>query len=311
MTAALGIDCGGTATRWLLIDSTGKEVGNGQAPGATGHVFAAAARDHIRAVLSGICAEIMAQPTRPRAVIAGITGLTNTSKEAIVIRDWLAADLSISPDRVSVVDDMWIAFHTVFEPGTGIIVYSGTGAVGCHVDAGGGLRKTGAHGHIIDDGGSAYWIGQQAIRWLMRAWDEQNAPPATPLADKLYECMGGPDWELIREFIYIDARAQVAMLARPVAAAATSNDQEALQILAGAGAELARLANILAQRVGPQPIALIGGTAHLHPAVRRSFIQGLDPGRTAKTAGGELDLREAIRTPVEAAAHLALARTQA
>ncbi len=307
MTAALGIDCGGTATRWLLVDDAERKIASGEAPGTTGHVFAEAARDHTSAVLRDICAAVVAHTT-PVSVTAGVTGLSNTSKEAIVIRDWLAADLSVSPDRVSVVDDMWIAFHTAFAPGTGIIVYGGTGAVGCHVDTSGTLQKTGAHGHIIDDGGSAYWIGQRAIRWLMRTWDEQGAPPATPLADELYACMGGPDWELIREFIYKEARSQVVKLARPVAGAANRDDREARQILADAGAELARLANVLARRVGPRPVALIGGTALLHPTIRRSFIEHLDDRTVTKTSNGEPDLRDAVRTPVEAAAKLALAR---
>ena len=311
MTAALGIDCGGTATRWLLVDDAGKDIGSGAGPGATGLVYAAAARDHTRAVLSGISAEVIAQPAKPGAVIAGVTGLTSASKEAILVQDWLAADLSISADQVSVVDDMWIAFHTVFEPGTGIVVYSGTGSVCSHIDANGVLRKSGAHGHIVDDGGSGYWIGRQALHWLVRTWDEQGPPPATPLAEQLYRRIGGPDWELIRAFVYKEPRTQVSQLAQAVAGAADSKDATALRILADAGAELARLANVLAHHVGPQPIALVGGTTRLHPALRQSFIQHLDRWRIANTDGGEPDLREAFRTPVEAAAHLALAWAQA
>ncbi len=308
MTAALGIDCGGSATRWLLLGDDGRLVARGEAPGATGHVFIPEARDHTRAVLSGICAEVIAQPVNPKTATAGVTGLTNVSAEAGIIRDWLAADLAIAPDATAVVDDMWIAFHTVFEPGTGIVIYAGTGAVATHIDAAGDIKKAGAHGHIIDDGGAAYWIGQQAIRWLVRTWDEQGAAPTSSLAKALYRELGGPDWELIRQFVYSDPRGQVAKLARPTAAAANDGDTTALRILEAAGAELARLTNVLARHVGPQPVALTGGTLQLHPAVGLSVVKHLDRNRIALTEKGDPDMREAHRTPVEAAAQLALAR---
>ncbi len=302
---ALGIDCGGTATRWLVVDQTGQTLASGDDQGATGHVFADKARTHTRAVLGRICKEIADRGLQPAAVTAGVTGLTNGSQEAQTIGEWLAADLSLPPSAVDVVDDMWIAFHTVFEPGTGIVVYSGTGAVGTHIDATGTLRKTGAHGHIIDDGGSAYWIGQRAIRWLMRNWDEQDGPPDGPFAETLYDTMGGNDWEHIRTFVYQDPRGHVAQLARATGAAANRDMPEALSILSDAGIELARLANVLASRLTPQPVALIGGTSRLHPTIRSAFLDGLDRSRLALTADDTIDLREAHRTPVKAAAQLA------
>ena len=305
---ALGIDCGGTATRWLVVDTDGHTRGNGSDQGATGHVFAAEAREHTRSVLRRICVEITRQGLKPAAVTAGVTGLTNTSKETVTIGEWLATDLNLPSSAVKIVDDMWIAFHTVFEPGNGVVVYSGTGAVGTHIDATGTIRKTGAHGHIIDDGGSAYWIGQRAIRWLMRSWDEQDGQPSGALAEALFAAMGGNDWEHIRTFIYQEPRSHVAQLARATAAAANRSAPEALLILNDAGTELARLANVLAGRLAAQPVALIGGTARLHPTIQAAFLDRLDKSRIALRSDGGVDLRKAHRTPVEAAAQLATDR---
>ena len=307
---ALGVDCGGSATRWQLIAEDGREIANGQAAGATGHVYEAGARDHTRHVIRTICAEIVGRDAPPRSVTAGITGLTNESAAAATIRDWLAADLSLAAAQIAVVDDMWIAFHTVFEPGTGIVVYSGTGSVACHIDQAGELRKSGAHGHIIDDGGSGYWIGREGLVWLMRVRDEQGAPPATPLATRLGEEIGGMDWERIRPFVYSEPRTQVAKLGRCVADAAGAGDEVARRILTRAGAELARLANVLARRLPVQPVALIGGSARLHGAIAESFAAQLDRQKIARMADGAPDLRTPIRTPVAAAARLALAQAQ-
>jgi N-acetylglucosamine kinase-like BadF-type ATPase len=48
-----------------------------------------------------------------------------------------------------------------------------------------------------------------------------------------------------------------------------------LRILEDTGRELARLADCLIKRVGKRPVALVGGSARLHPAIAKAFRAGL------------------------------------
>ena len=60
-------------------------------------------------------------------------------------------------------------------------------------------------------------------------------------------------------------------------AAAHEGAPLALEILAAAADELARLARILAARAGPAPTAFVGGVLRLHPCIRAG-IEAAVPG---------------------------------
>jgi N-acetylglucosamine kinase-like BadF-type ATPase len=94
----------------------------------------------------------------------------------------------------------------------------------------------------------------------------------------LAAAMGGATWNDVRTFVYGGDRGKIGALARAVAEAANAGDATALRILRDAGRELARLANSLMKRIGPRPVALVGGTARLHPAVADAFRRELPRG---------------------------------
>jgi N-acetylglucosamine kinase-like BadF-type ATPase len=60
-----------------------------------------------------------------------------------------------------------------------------------------------------------------------------------------------------------------------VGEAAQNGDGTALTILKDAGEELARLANALIKRLGPRPVALVGGSTRLHPILSAAFRKEL------------------------------------
>ena len=107
---ALGIDAGGTAARWLLLDSSGRELGGGQLPPFTGLLSNPDARmknlARFRAVLSA------ARELAPAdAVVAGVTGLHAGTAAAALFRS-AAAELGYG-DAVWVGNDMRIAYERV------------------------------------------------------------------------------------------------------------------------------------------------------------------------------------------------------
>lgn len=294
----LGLDCGGSESRWVVLDDAGERVARGTGPRMSGHIFNPAEREIAMTALRTLCTDIRAAAAPVHAVVAGITGLSNDGPENRVLADTLAALLEVPFERVIIGDDMWLAYHAAFRPGEGILVYAGTGSAACHVDADGLVWSAGGRGCVIDDAGSGFWIGQQALRWMMRQVDRTGDLPADTLAEALCGRIGGREWETIRGYVYAESRGRVAMLAMAVADAAKADDPIALSILQEAGSALADLALALIGRVGLKPIALTGRASSLHPAIFEAFD------RTLATP----DTRLITIDPSEAAARLAFER---
>ncbi|MCP8938272.1 hypothetical protein NK718_07070 [Alsobacter sp. SYSU M60028] len=273
----LGIDAGGSATRWALWrEGESAPFATGEAGPASGHLFDPAVRERSMASFATLVRDV-AGAERPDAVAAGVTGLGAGTEQAETFRSLLSAGLGVPPDKIAIGDDMWIAYRAVFAPGEGGVIYAGTGSVGYAIRADGTALKVGGYGVVIDDGGSAFWIAREALRAVLRARDEDPGSEG-PLAVRLYERVGGSSWAAIRAAVYGTDRGGVAALAPVVAAAAREGDATALAILEAAGRELARLGAILARRAPAARLAIMGGGAKLHPAIVTALEKALPPG---------------------------------
>ncbi|HZW99694.1 MAG TPA: BadF/BadG/BcrA/BcrD ATPase family protein [Trueperaceae bacterium] len=294
---ALGIDAGGSSTRWLLVSPSGDTV----AEGRVGPVSAIELRPGVDTGPAienlGELAERVAEVGRPSFVVAGVTGLDTGSPEADRLAGFIAERLDVLRDRVAVLGDVITAYLSAFGPGEGVLVYAGTGSVAVHVGRGGGVVRAGGHGYLIDDAGGGYWIGREALKRLLRQSDVTGAPPSGKLASAVFGALGGSDWQTIRTVVYGGGRAKVASLASVVALAAGRGDPIAKDVLAGAGRELARLATVVCGRLGQVlPVALAGGVAASGPALTDALADDLPTGTS---------LRVSTAQPVLAAADLA------
>jgi N-acetylglucosamine kinase-like BadF-type ATPase len=267
----LGIDIGGTASRWVVIDEEGTILARGSAPGATGHLFAEAERERFTAVIADI---VQAAPAGVSAAHAGVTGLGPKAygdAQAIV-----GGQLAIAPKAVSASDDMELAFLSTFAPGGGHLVSAGTGSIGLHLTADGVPIRVGGRGILIDDGGSGTWIALTALNELYRRIDETGGPAdAQRLAEALYSAIGGSSWDDVRIFVYGSDRGRIGTLAQAVANAAKAGDPLAGAILRQAASELARLAKALIGRAAILPVAFVGGIIDLHPLIRPGLTEAL------------------------------------
>src|SRR3712207_2000368 len=271
MGLGLGIDAGGTATRWRLADTGGRCVAEGSVAPLTGHLFSAAAEERARQIVLDMAQAVMKRG-KPLGIIAGITGLTRDTPAEATMRALFAETFELSPDRVFVAEDMWIAYLSYFALGEGILVYSGTGSIGYYLSETKDVIRVGGRGNLIDDAGSGFWIAREALRAVLRAEEESPGEGwTTILGTCLARALGGTDWNTIRSFVYGGDRGKIGSLARAVGEAAHADDGTALRILRDAGEELARLANCLIKRLGPRPVALVGGSARLHPIVSSAF----------------------------------------
>ncbi|MFL5023102.1 MAG: N-acetylglucosamine kinase, partial [Microvirga sp.] len=192
------------------------------------------------------------------------------------MRALFAATFELPPDKVFVAEDMWIAYLAYFALGEGILVYSGTGSIGYYLSEDKQVIRVGGRGNLIDDGGSGFWIAREALKAILRAEEESPGEGWTStLGTCLARALGGTDWNIVRSFVYGGDRGKIGSLARAVGEAAYADDAIALRILREAGGELARLANSLIKRLGPRPVALVGGSARLHPIVSSAFRKEL------------------------------------
>jgi glucosamine kinase len=266
----LGLDAGGTQTRWAVADAQGELLAEGSAPALSGlQLDNAAGLAHWREVLLDV-----AKAAGPaQAVVAGITGFDATQLPQL--RELAAAAWAVTHDAVQGMNDIELACRAAFAPGGGYVVYAGTGSVAAFVDASGQLHRAGGRGVVIDDAGGGHWIAREALRHVWRAEDEHpGAWRHSRLAACVFDHVGGSDWSHTRQWVYGASRGELGSLALAVAAAA-DDDMTALAILQSAGLELARLARALLQRHGIRPLALAGRVFDLHATIESTLRAAL------------------------------------
>lgn len=280
----LGLDAGGTQTRWALADAQGRCVARGQVAGFTALLLhASAGRVMLAQTLQSLAAEVVqaAGPGRLAGLQAGITGLGEPDGPiGRQLQALLAQHLGLSPAQVVCDSDIAAAWHAVFRPGEGHLVYAGTGAIAAFIDADGHLHRAGGRGPLIGDEGGGQWIAREALALVWRREDaEPGAWSRSALARQLFDELGGADWAISRAFLYggesAARRGSIGQLALAVARAAQEGDDDARGLLHRAGTELARLALALVHRLGPKPVIAAGRVLQLHPAIEAGLRAAL------------------------------------
>lgn len=271
----LGIDAGGTQTRWALANTSGEIVAEGHVAGmSASQIGNAVGREAVRGLFALLAAQVLAAG-RPVRVCAGLTGFDGVGTQAA---QWLAEVLNIAPSAVGVRNDVEIAYLGSFAPGEGYLVYAGTGSIAAWIAEDGAFHRAGGRGVTLDDGGGGFWIAREAMRHIWRLEDENPGIwRESAMARAVFERIGGSDWAVSRQFIYGQDRGAIGRLALAVAASADA-DPVARHILEQAGRELARLALALVGRYGPRPIVVGGRAAGLHPLIVDSMRAALPAG---------------------------------
>ena len=270
----LGIDAGGTQTRWALAAPGGVILAEGTVAGLSAlQMSTPDGRASVQATFAALAGAVLAhaQPVRVRA---GLTGFGGDGEQ---LTHWLAGLLGIEPGAIAMCNDIEIAYRASFTPGAGYLVYAGTGSIGAFIDGDGVFHRAGGRGVVLDDGGGGFWIAREALRHIWRREDEAPGSwEASAMARAVFAQVGGSDWAYSRQFMYGQERGEVGKLALAVAASA-GEDPAADAILLEAGRELGRLARALIERFGPRPVALAGRAAQLHPSIAASMRASLPP----------------------------------
>ncbi len=299
----LGLDAGGTQTRWALADGQGRVRAEGTAPPLSGLLLLdEPGRAQLHAALQALAAALPAG-TVPRSAWAGVTGVD--AAQAPLLAQALGTALGLSAAAVHVASDVELACRAAFAPGAGVLLIAGTGAIAAVLAPDGTLHRAGGRGAVIDDAGSGHWLAREALKHVWRLEDEAPGRGlATPLGRALAQAVGGDDWTATRAFVYGASRGELGTLALAVATAAEAGDTAARALLQQAGTELARLVQALHRRLGqPLPVALAGRVWALHPAVEAALRAAL-PGvpvahRTESAHAAAARLAATAQPPLE------------
>ena len=292
----LGLDAGGSQTRWALADAQGALLDQGHVAGMGGlqlH-FLQGLKD-LRSAIQALAHSVRnAVQGHSLALYGGFTGLGAQQDKAALL-SLLQEQLPVQTQATTLTHDMDIAYRAAFAPGAGYLVYAGTGAISAFIDEQGQEHRAGGRGAVLGDEGGGYWIAREALAHIWR--EEDHTPGAwkrSPMAQRLFEAIGGSDWNASRAFVYGSDRGAMGKLALQVAASA-HDDPLAHALLLRAGAALGALAHSMIQRFGPRPVTAGGRALLLSPLLEQGMRQTLPA-----------DI--ALRATPDLAAHVAAAR---
>jgi N-acetylglucosamine kinase-like BadF-type ATPase len=247
MSYVIGLDGGGTKTQSVLGDLEGNALGRGAAGPC--NIAAVSPEDAAEAAVTSIRGACLAagiadvQIACIDACVAGASALPR--REAFLLalqRAYPEALVRVEPDYAAA-----LTGGTAGAPG--IVVIAGTGSVAYGEDASGRSARSGAYGYLIDDAGSGYGVGREAIAAALRAAD--GTGPQTSLTARLLADLGLREpLDLISE-VYGGAldRVAIAALSQAVSREAAAGDEAARKILHRAGGALAVLAESVARRL--------------------------------------------------------------
>ena len=301
----LGIDGGGTKTRFCLADGKGKILRSYQTIGVSYRQY----------TFDTICARLLEgakQCLAPEgitvdmlsAVCVGYPCYGESEVQDNILKQH--AQLLFAPAPVLVVNDVEIAWTGALDGEPGVHVVCGTGSIAFGGNAAGMTARCGGWLDYFSDEGSGYWLGRKAMKLFSQQADgrEEKGP--------LYEILL-KQLRLHDEISFIDKMAQdyipyrerVASLQLYLLEAARAGDLTAQRAYVQAVNELARMVKALMKRLNLAKGCTVTYAGSLFKAqdwVLTPFVEAV-----AELGGVVIPPQ---REPVEGAIHLAMKERQ-
>jgi len=286
----IGVDGGGSGTRALVRPIQGDGAGTGSAgPSALQQGIPQAWDNVLLAVRRAFEAAGLAVPPWDRCVLAaGLSGVSHAPwRTAFLARDPGFYALDAETDSFT----MLMGAHGG-QPGA--ILIAGTGSIAEALRADGSRATVGGWGFRVDDEGSGGWLGLQAVRHGLAAFDGRANP--SPLARRVWmHC--GDEREALQEWCGSAGQFEFAQLARAVFEC-EEGDPVASRLLAQATSALEELALAIDPR-GRLPLAVAGSIGERLAPRMRPFVRSRIVAAQAGAAEGALMLARAIPKETE------------
>jgi len=289
----LGVDGGGTKTRFVLIDDAGTLVASHEGPSSY-HLEIGI--DGLRDVLSdGLAALLARAGIDASSITYAFFGLPAHGEDSIaqVLLDAMPQPL-LGHGRYRCGNDMVCAWAGSLAGEDGINIVAGTGSIG-YGERRGKSARAGGWGEVFSDEGSAYWIAVQGLNAFTRMSDGRL--PQGPLLAVFRDSFGlRADLDLCAKVLNVRDRGSIAALSQLVARAASGGDATARRIFDDAAGELAAIVEAVRQKLefdvaDVVPVSYSGGVFSADALI-------LDPFRRHLAArSGAFRLQPPILTP--------------
>jgi N-acetylglucosamine kinase-like BadF-type ATPase len=275
----LGVDGGGTQTRFVLIEETGRVLASHLEGPA---YYLEIGLDQLRRVLvRGIEETLRQGQVREESLSYAFLGLPAYGEDSTLLAALDAAPSQALPHgRYRCDNDMVCGWAGALAGADGINIVSGTGSI-AYGEFAGRKARAGGWGELFGDEGSSYWLAREGLRLFSRMSDGRS--PRGPLYEHVrrhFALKGDLD---LCAAIYgqdIAQRSQFAQLSRLVIAAAGEGDRAALGLLESAARELADLVDAVRTqlRIPPDaslPVSSSGGMFQPGNGLRETLSSAL------------------------------------
>ena len=279
MKTFLGIDGGGTKTRFVVIDEGGRILGSHLEGSA---YYLEIGLDRTREMLArGIARTLSMADVSEADLTYAFIGLPAYGEDHALLEVLDALPSSALPSRNYTCDnDMICGWAGALAGADGISIVSGTGSI-AYGAYGGRTARAGGWGELFSDEGSSYWVAREGLRVFARMSDGRTAR--------------GPLYELIRRHFNLERdldlcariygsdsaqRSDIAQLSQIVAVAAAEGDRAAQGVIEQAAQELADLVTAVRAHLEVPRDALIsvsysGGMFQLGERLTAPLMSGL------------------------------------
>jgi N-acetylglucosamine kinase-like BadF-type ATPase len=274
----LAIDGGGTTTRCLAIDSSGRIRGSAEG-GPSNHILNPweTVKESIEKVICDALEDASIEAEAVECISLGTagTGPDGMGKEPV---EDLAREI-LPARHITATGDMVIAFHGAILEDCGVVANAGTGSVVYGRSPTGAYRQVGGWGHVLGDEGSAYDISVAGLRAAARCMDGRGE--STTLVNVIPQALDVSDMIQVAFKVYglNMSREEIAGLARDVARAAEDGDAVSRRILRIAAEELALAVTVALRELGLEDrrvlVSYIGSVFDSGELVIRPFAEAV------------------------------------
>jgi len=256
----VGIDGGGTKTEYILSDKSGNVLKRVLTEGTNPNDIGL---DKCLELLSFGLDRLLGKKA-PKAVFAGIGGASQ-----ICYREAIEKHLSGRFHCTAKADsDAANVLSMGIDPDNSMAVICGTGSC-VFVRRGDKIGRLGGWGYLLDQAGSAYDVGKDALRHTLSA--EDGLCEAGGLAGRIQEVLGGTAFSSIST-IYGGGRAFIAGLAPIVLKSAENGDKDAISILQSNADRLALLIKTALKRYG-MPAQIVTAGSFITSDIFRAMVE--------------------------------------
>ena len=255
-----GIDGGGTHSRLALTDRDGKVLARSQA-GST-NIYSVSKNEVFENLSRLLESALKTAGLEKQDLAAGCLGSAGLGREEEQKLFRAYFDNLLGQEfPVKLCTDGEVLLCGGLENLEGYCLIAGTGSIALGRSEDGRLVRSGGHGYMLGDEGSAAWIGRTAIARVLRSLE--NRDHRTDMLSDILKSAGLNKSDDLIRYVHHDAdKGKIAALAPVVTAAGRKGDPLALDILRRGAEELALLVKSVRGQspwINRKELALAGG----------------------------------------------------